>query len=182
MIFTTTSCNQKSNITNNNEFQTDTKYLELIDFHQELKLVHIDDRLGEWGGNTFIFRIYKDKNSEQIFADYKEFEGTTNPPPPPNPNESSESTKMWYEYGSKLYNYDSILVEKNKIKLTLNDKELIENAVIELINHKLKNESIINHSGLHNIVVSKDSSLIIDDYPSINWTNFQKLKKSLIKE
>lgn len=70
----------------------------------------------------------------------------------------------------------------DSIKLNQFDKDLVEKAILELLNNKLRNPSGFPHSGIFNSVVSKDSSLVIMDYPSIDWKYFQKLKHELINK
>lgn len=147
-------------------------FLQSINEWQELQMIQTDDRYGEWGGNTFIFRIYKKTDSDLILADYKELEGSPDPPPPPDPD---SIIKPWY-------NYKPVVVEKNALKLSAAELELIQKSILELTIQKLENEDRISHSGISNVVIFQDSSLIIKDYPSIKWSNFQKLKKSVLEK
>ena len=152
--------------------EPEENFLKSLNEWQELQLIQTDDRYGEWGGNTFIFRIYKNADSNSILADYKELEGSPDPPPPPDPD---SIIKPWYDY-------KPVVMEKKGIKLSAGEKELIQKSVTELTINKLENENRISHSGISNAVIFQDSSLIIKDYPSIKWSNFQKLKKSVLEK
>lgn len=177
LLLTLLSCKPNTNTSfrPESELEFNGEYLKSLDSYQEIILIQTDDRLGEWGGNTFIVKIYIERDAETIVADYKELEGTREPPLPPSPNESSDSIDNWF-------GHKSIITEINKIKLTENDKKLIEDAIIELIKHKIRNTDSFGHSGISNRIMYKDSSLIVEDYPSIKWSNFQKLKKSLLEK
>ena len=175
--FVLLSCKQNSNTHLEREFElrSDTVQLKSLDYVQEILLIQTDDRLGEWGGNTFIIKIYKEGGTDSVLADYKELEGTMEPPPPPSPIPSSDIIDNWF-------GYKSILTEINKIRLNENDKKIIEAAIIELAESRIKNDIPFSHSGISNTVIFKDSSLIVEDYPSIKWSNFLKLKKSLLEK
>lgn len=152
--------------------KTEESFLQSINEWQEIELIQTDDRYGEWGGNTFIFRIYKMADSDSILADYKELEGSQEPPPPPDPDSLRQP---WY-------NYKPVVMERKGIKLSTTEKELIQKAILELTINKLENKNSISHSGISNTVISQDSTLVIRDYPSIKWSNFQLLKKSVLEK
>ena len=176
--FALLSCKQNTNnaFEPESELTSSSLHLKSLDYDQEILLIQTDDRLGEWGGNTFIVKIYREGDSDTVVADYKELEGTKKPPPPPpSPNSSSDLIDNWFGY--KL-----ILTEINKIRLTENDKKIIEDAIIELTKSRITNDVPFSHSGISNMVVFKDSSLVVEDYPSIKWSNFLKLKKSLLEK
>ena len=177
LLLTLLSCkpNTNNSFKPESELKFNVEYLKSLDSYQEIILIQTDDRLGEWGGNTFIVNIYMESDTETLVADYKEFEGTKEPPPPPSPDESFDSIDNWF-------GHKSIITEIKKVKLTENDKKLIEDAIIELIKHKIRNTDLFGHSGISNRIMYKDSSLIVEDYPSIKWSNFQKLKKSLLEK
>ena len=59
---------------------------ESIQYQNELYLIQTDDRFGEWGGNTYLIRVYRENQKEQILIDYKEYEGKAGPPEPPHPD------------------------------------------------------------------------------------------------
>lgn len=157
---------------NQEKSEPEKNFLKSLNEWQELQLIQTDDRYGEWGGNTFIFRIYKNADSDSILADYKELEGSPDPPPPPDPD---SITKPWYDY-------KPVVIEKKALKLSATEKELIQKSILELTIQKLENEDRLSHSGISNVVIFQDSSLIIKDNPSIKWSNFQKLKKSVLEK
>ena len=146
------------------------KYLNYIDIVNEIEISHTDDKYGEWGGDTDLILIYSD--GKHYFANYSKYLGSAEPPLPPKEN---EKPKKWYEYGELEIKIDSI-------RLTKSDKELIEMTIFELIENKLRNPTAFTHSGIYNSIISRDSTLIINDYPSIEWKKFQELKKVLIEK
>ncbi len=144
--------------------------LEYVDRWNQIELAQTDDKYSEWGGDSDIILIYSD--GKEIFANYSRFLGSYEPPMPPKEN---ERPKKWFEYKKLEHKIDSI---------RLNNKEIgmIENAIMELTKLKLNSSSYQPHSGIVNSVISRDSSLIIKDYPSNKWKSFQQLKKSLTKK
>ncbi len=141
--------------------------LNCIDSLNEIEISHTDDKYGEWGGDTDLILIYSDGN--ELYAKYSRYLGSDNSPLPPDEN---EEPKKWYEYGKLEFTIDSI-------RLNYSDKELIEKVIFELLKSRLRNPTSFTNGGIYNYVVTKDSSLIIQDYPSIKWENFQKLKAKL---
>ncbi|MEQ8475362.1 hypothetical protein [Fulvivirga sp.] len=141
--------------------------LEYIDRWNQVELTQTDDEFGEWGGNSDIIVIYSD--GEKIYANYSRYLGSYEPPKPPNEN---EKTKKWYEYKELEKTIDSVELNSEQI-------ELIESAIIELTKLKINSKTYPAHSGIVNTVISRDSSLIIEDYPSKEWQSFQYLKKSI---
>lgn len=154
----------------NSKVNESENWLGYIDFLNEIEISHTDDRYGEWGGDSDIIIIYSKGND--VFANYSRYLGSSEPPMPPKENEKS---KKWYEYKELEKKIDSI-------KLNDEEKQLVESSVTELLKHKMSNENMLAHSGIYNRVVSKDSSLIISDYPSFEWKSFQTLKNKLIKK
>lgn len=146
------------------------KNIEYIDSWNQIELAHTDDELGEWGGNSDIILIYSD--GKKIYANYSRYLGSYDSPNPPN---ESEKTKKWYEYKKLEKTIDSVELNSKQI-------ELIQSAIIELTKLKINSKSSFSHSGIINSVISSDSSLIIEDYPSKKWAEFQKLKKSIMNK
>lgn len=172
LILLVLSCNDQNRSATEQPSDSKITYLQSINEWQEIELSHTDDRNGEWGGNTFNIRIYKKPDLDSLFADYSELEGSMKPPPPPK---NGSAIQPWYDY-------KRVIVEKNGINLSTAQQELIEKSIVELTVNKLANESNISHGGVINTVIYKDSSLVIVDYPSVEWTNFQKLKKSILEK
>jgi len=144
--------------------------LEYIDRWNKIELTQTDDEFGEWGGNSDIIIVYSD--GEKIYANYSRYLGSYEPP---KPSKENEELKKWYEYKELENTIDS--VELNRKQL-----ELIENAIMELTKLKINSKTYPSHSGIVNTVISRDSSLIIEDYPSNKWETFQRLKKSITDE
>ena len=63
--------------------------------------------------------------------------------------------------------------------LSKKDITIIISTVEQLVSMKLRNTSMISHSGIANTVISKDSSITIMDYPSGNWEYFEILRNRL---
>ena len=155
--------------------QPKIEYLKSVNYSKEINLIQTDNRDGEWGGNTFIIRIYRDPQTSELLADYKELENNIeNPSPPSDTNKFDNSN---FGYGRK-----KVIVEKNEIAVNKTDEVVIENAIIELIKSKINRELIPSHSGYVNKIISNDSTLLVDDHLSIKWNNFKKLQKSLLEK
>jgi hypothetical protein len=165
---------KRTEIQENNREQKKTEFNKsiILENWQELTLIQTDDRYGEWGGNTFVIKIYKNSTSNNYFADYKEYKGSTEPPPPPK---HSNQYFPWYIY-------KPVINQKNEIKLNENQIELIHKAVISLTSQKLSNENLLAHSGIKNEIILKDSTFIINDFPSFKWNEFHKLKRIIIEK
>jgi len=168
--FGTKSVQAKSFENNEQETKSSKKPLDYIDIVNEIELLHTDDKYGEWGGDTDLILIYSNEN--QYFANYSRYLGSVEPPLTPKEN---EKPKNWYEYKKLEFKVDSL-------KLNQSDKELIEKTILELLKNKLRNPTSFSHSGISTKIISKDSTLVIIDYPSIEWKSFQKLKKVLKKK
>jgi len=159
------SCADKTNDTNTETVQDVIKgianqekgKLDLIDTYQEILLRQIGDKCGEWGGDTEELRIYKPESKGKILADYKKTVIDCNDP-----------------YSRK--NQPNIL-EKKAIGLNESELKLAEESITELINYKLKTEQRISHSGIGNYIISRDSTLIIEHWPSFKWPKFRELIK-----
>jgi len=141
--------------------------LEYINRWNQIELAHTDAKYGEWGGDSDVITIYSD--GKTLYANYSRYLGSTSPPMPPKEN---EEVKKWFEYKELDYKIDSIELDNRGI-------HLVENAILELVKQKIDNQTFISHSGIRNSVIARDSSLIIEDYPSGKWTTFQKLKDKL---
>ncbi len=147
---------------------------ESIQYQNELYLIQTDDRFGEWGGNTYLVRVYRENQTEQILIDYKEYEGKAGPPEPPHPDSIPNTIIEWLDR-------EPILKEKNRIKASDNYLKLIGDAIQELIEIRINNKEYAVMSGISNQVIYSDSTLIISDYPSTNWGRFQIIKNEIEK-
>ncbi|PVW13548.1 hypothetical protein [Marixanthomonas spongiae] len=144
--------------------------LKYVDRWNQIELSHTDDKYGEWGGDTDIILVYSD--GKNYYAKYAKYLGSYEPPEPPKEN---EEIKKWYEYKKLERGIDSIELNSEQI-------ELIETSILELTKLKINSKSSFSHSGIVNRVISRDSSLIIEDYPSNKWSEFQKLKNSIMNK
>ncbi|WP_431471599.1 hypothetical protein I5168_09450 [Nonlabens sp. SCSIO 43208] len=143
--------------------------LRYIDKWNSIELAHTNNEYGEWGGDTEIINIYSD--GKVYYANYAKYLGEPGPPDPPK---EDEEVKVWYEYKKLNRKIDSV-------ELTANQLRLIKDAIYHLTQEKITTSSFAAHGGIVNSVVSKDSTLIIDSYPSDEWKPFQKLKKTIIE-
>ena len=135
--------------------------LNIIDDYQEILLRQKGDKCGEWGGDTEEIRIYKTEYTGKFFADYKKTIIDCDDP-----------------YSKKKQPKN---IEKKGIILNALELTLAEKSITELVDYKLTTEQSFSHSGIGNYVISRDSTLIIEHWPSFNWPKFRELIK-LIKE
>lgn len=171
------SCKQSSDSSLKSDTKLKSDILEEItifeNFYNDINLIHSNDRLGEWGGDYFIVRIYLKEPEREIFADYIEFEGTKIPPPPPPNGES-------YDFIKNLYRHNTLLTEIKGVKLDYTDKAIVEKAILELAIQRLTNDEEFTYAGFSNSVVFEDSTLIIhDSHTSFIWRSFQELIERL---
>ncbi|MEP0460453.1 MAG: hypothetical protein ABJP52_17050 [Flavobacteriaceae bacterium] len=138
---------------------TENGTLKIIDSYQEILLKQKGNKCGEWGGDTEEIRIYKSKRKGSVFVDYKK---------------SIIDCKDPYSEKSKPK-----IIEKNEISLNQSELNLAQESITELIDYKLTNEQRISHSGIGNYVISRDSTLIIEDWPSFGWPKFRELVKRI---
>ncbi len=136
--------------------------LNIIDTYQEIMLVQKGDKCGEWGGDTDEIRIYKTKYKGEILADYKKTIVDCN-------NPYSQKNKP-------------IVKEKKEIALNNSELNLAQESITELINYKLTTEKRISHSGIGNYVISRDSTLTVQHWPSFGWPKFRKLVEQIGKK
>jgi hypothetical protein len=144
--------------------------LEYVDIWNQIELAHTDDKYGEWGGDTDIILVYSD--GKKYYANYSKYLGSYETPKPPKPPNENEKVKKWYEYKKLEQKIDSIELNSESI-------QLIKDAIIYLTEEKITNSSFPSNAGISNSVISRDSSLIIDNYPSDEWKPFQQLKSKL---
>ena len=130
-----------------------------IDTYQEINLYQTNNKCGEWGGDVETIRVYKTELDQQILVDYTE---KTIDCEDPYSDKSEPNIRF-----------------RNGIAITQADKKLIQDCITELINYKLTAKQIISHSGIGNMVITKDSTLIIKDWPSFVWPKFRELSKTL---
>ena len=147
---------------------------ESIQYQNELYLIQRDDRFGQWGGNTYLIRVYRENQKEQILIDYKEYEGKVGPPEPPHPDSIPNTIIEWLDR-------EPILKEIKRVEASDNYLKLIGDAIQELIEIRINNKGYPTMSGVSNRVIYSDSTLIISDYPSTNWDKFQIIKNEIEK-
>lgn len=136
-----------------------------IQFDNELIMFQTDDKFGEWGGDTYYLKMYRNSKSKQLMIDYIEYRGKAGPPEPPNPK--SKEQVNWFSG-------KPIQFEKKKLLATKELLMLISNSIQQLISARINNAENIAMSGIQNHIMCSDSSILISDYPSINWDKFHK--------
>lgn len=159
--------------TNQSQAKIELWNFDSIQLNNELYLIQTDDKFGEWGGDTYLFRIYRSKQTNKLLIDYIEYKGKAGPPTPPD--QDSELKFNWHSGQPKLF-------EKYGITTNAEYLSLISNAVSELIKSRVNNNEVITMSGVVNRVMYSDSTLIIEDYPSNNWNEFHILKNKVKNE
>ena len=140
----------------------ETGTLQIIDTYQELLLKQSGDKCGEWGGDTEEIRIYKTRHKGKTLADFKKTIIDCDDP---------------YSQKSKPK-----IIEKKGIELTETELKLINDCINELVSQKISTEQRISHSGIANTVMTRDSTLIIEDYPSFRWLKFKELTKIITEK
>ncbi len=138
---------------------TENGTLKIIDTYQELLLKQKGDKCGEWGGDTKEIRIYKSEHKGNVYADFKE---------------TIIDCKDPYSEKNKPK-----IIEKKAILLNDSELNLAQESISELINYKLTTEQRFSHSGIGNYVISRDSTLIIENWPSFAWPKFRELIKQI---
>jgi len=139
--------------------QGDNDTLQSIDYGDTLYLEHESAKCGEWGGDREVIKIYRiSKFDNNLLASYTIIT-----------MDCADLTRR-----AKL--------QVQKVKLTIEDKRLAEDCILELIKNKLRRQSFLAHSGIHNTIRLSDSSLIVNDYPSNKWEQFHLLTSSLLKK
>ena len=148
---------------------------ESIQYQNELYLIQTDDRFGEWGGNTYLIKVYRENQTKQILLDYKEYGGRLGPPQPPHPDSIPKTYLDWL-------GREPVLNEKNRIKASETYLKLIADAIQELIEVRINNSEFVTMSGMVNRVIYSDSTLVIVDYPSTTWDKFQIVRNRIENE
>ena len=66
-----------------------------------------------------------------------------------------------------------------RIKVSKEECKLIIETIIELYEKKLSREDFLAHSGIFNRIMLSDSSMIIQDFPSVELKKYKKLTKEI---
>jgi hypothetical protein len=132
--------------------QSKSNLLLYINRVNQLEILTVDDKCGEWGGNEKILTIYRDDLKGQLLADY------------------IEKTKNC-KNGKEPEITDSI----KRIKLTTEESELILKSINELCEKKLSKEDFPIHSGIYNRIMLRDSTLMISDFASVKLKSLNDL-------
>ena len=117
-----------------------------------LKLTIINNNCGEWGGDKESVIIYRSDFDGPLFANYTQI------------IKDCKTGKQAQDKSSK-----------SGIKLTEENQQLIVECINELCENKLSRENKPSHSGLFCQVLLTDSSVIVSDFPSVNWKRFKQL-------
>lgn len=141
------SCNSKPDkkpvIINLNGIQYDTLYL-----------YHSGSHCGEWGGDRYKVKVFRQKPDKNLVAVLKVI------------RMKCDNGDM-YDYPDSTY--------KEMINITEQDEGLIQDCLVELIRLQISNDSPVGHAGNGNAAWRSDSSFILRDYPSGTWTSFNRL-------
>lgn len=140
--------------------QTKTNTLSSISLCGEIVFTHTDDKCGEWGGNSESIRVFKKECKGQYYLEYRK--------------------RLMDCKADPITHYQRKDYDEQKTILSTNeDIKLVELCIKEM---KLSNPIVITHSGIVNKVISSDSTLVIKDYPSKEWSSFNRLKKSIMEK
>lgn len=131
--------------------------LKNINNFNKLTLRYHNDKCGEWGGDMEIIVIYREDREGRLFADY---------------------SKLVLDC-EKLDTVQRAF--KQRIVVTKNEQKLILECIEQLVNGKLQNEQLPPWFGYYSEVSLSNSSLMIRDTPSIEWTKFEELRMSVLK-
>ncbi len=172
ILFVTLLLLQNSGCSNQTENKVEAYNFSSIQSNTELIMFQTDDEFGEWGGNTYYLKMYRNGESKQLMIDYTEYEGKAGPPDPPDPNSKEKINR---------FSGQPILFETKKVVANNQVLELISNSIQELTLAKLNNDEYVTMSGIQNQMMYTDSTLIINDYPSIKWDKFQEVINEIKK-
>lgn len=138
--------------------KTENKATVLLNINHvnKLEFLTVDDKCGEWGGNEKQIIFYRDSFQSQLLADY------------------IEKTK---DCGSG--NEPKVTKSVKRIKVSEEESKLIIETINELCENKLSREDFPAHSGIYNRIMLSDSSMIIQDFPSVELKKFNKLTKEI---
>ena len=134
-----------------NEIISEKVDLKYISHNTKLTMIGVDDKCGEWGGDSDELILYRDTiDKKTLLADYIKINLTC-----------------------KGLIKDSILIER--IKVSKKAEKLIIESIKELSEFKIMRKNYPSHIGIYNHIMLSDSTLLIDDFPSKNWISFKKL-------
>lgn len=138
--------------------QTEKKTVLLhINHVNKLELLTVDDKCGEWGGNEKQIIFYRDNFNSPLLADYTEKTKTCGDGSEPNVTKSVK-----------------------RIKVSEKESKLIIKTINELSESKLSREDVPSHSGIFNRIMLSDSSIVIQDFPSVELKKFNELTKEIL--
>lgn len=130
-----------------------------INHVKKLEFLTIDDKCGEWGGNEKQIVFYRDSFKSPLLADYIEKSKNCG-----NGNEQKVTKSI------------------KRIKVSEEESKLVVEIINELCENKLSKEDFPEHSGIFNRIMLSDSSMIIQDFPSVELKKFNKLTKEIQKK
>jgi len=146
--------------------------LELLD---TLELTQVNEKCGEWGGDTEKIKIFSVHNlktdSIKLFAYYMKDEF------------SCEDLMNYATKNPKRYKTENR-------ELNNNDALIAQQCITDLLAYKLKKPNVYGNSGIINTVVLSEPNgfrgkpiqkIYIEDYPSFEWRRFHMLKEKINK-
>ncbi|WP_207424914.1 hypothetical protein [Desertivirga brevis] len=124
-------------------------------------LVYQNHKCGEWGGDIETIKIYRTTLKGDIYADYL------------------LETLDCKDIDSRIRKIEN---RKKKIKLSESDKARVIESLSQLAKGILSREVYPAHSGYFSKAILSDSSIVIEDFPSIKWTQFEQLRAAILKK
>lgn len=153
---------------------SDSWQFESIRPSNELYLIQKNDKYGEWGGDTYLIKVYRERDESPLIIDYIEYQGMPGPPAPPHPDSIPNSYLEWLDQ-------QPVSRSTRNIRASNEHRDMLSSAILELVNLRANNPEYISMAGISNQVISSDSSLIIQDYSSTEWKGFQLLRAKLLE-
>jgi hypothetical protein len=67
-----------------------------------------------------------------------------------------------------------------RISIGSDEQQLVKQCIEEIVDNRLKRKPQFSGGGIRNVISLNDSSLLIKDYPSIEWKQFEILRDKLL--
>ena len=115
----------------------------------------IDGHCGEWGGNQKTILVYRDDERGTLLADYEE---------------------IMMDCNSQKY---TTTISIKRKALNHEENTLLLQCITELTRNKLNKKDEFVRGGIQSRIMLLDSSLLIIDYPSVEWSKFNELAEKI---
>ena len=136
--------------------------LSFIRFGDTLRFEHENAKCGEWGGDIEVILIYRGNFTDKIWAVYTKIIMNCDGEDIDNPGK---------EQFPKVH---------KRVSIGLDEQQLVKQCIEEIIDNRLKRKPQFTAAGIRNVISLNDCSLIIKDYPSIEWKQFEILRDKLL--